>query len=264
MNAVSDTLFHFLDRAHENEPEKQFDTFTSIIKKGLLFSSISENLGSTTFANTGICFTDIPLGMSEEHTKVYGKFGIGFKKEFVKNMGGNPAFYFDDWNYVNSFSENKLRGQFTDAIKEVAKLTLYLSEMEKNGEKVNTRFRGNPICLTTYANPLRQVLSNLKSCGDLGPASDNTNRNDAYYKEREWRILYFLKHKELGYVNGEGRRIEGKGYIEKIYLKINPSKDIRIIVTPNEDIRKKVINFFLKDGDSFIPTIINYDDFSKL
>lgn len=34
-----------------------------------------------------VCFTDLPLTYCDEHTAIYGKFGIGFKKSFIKTTG---------------------------------------------------------------------------------------------------------------------------------------------------------------------------------
>src|SRR3990167_3840013 len=98
MSAISDNLIHFLARNDKQSPGEQFKIFTKIIENGLRTSPISIKFsdGARVF-NQVICFTDIPLQECNEHTSNYGKFGIGFKKAYVKNVGGNPARYFVDY-----------------------------------------------------------------------------------------------------------------------------------------------------------------------
>jgi hypothetical protein len=40
-----------------------------------------------------VCFTDIPLHLSQEHCALFGKFGIGFSKEKMIQYGANPVLY---------------------------------------------------------------------------------------------------------------------------------------------------------------------------
>lgn len=95
MPVVSDNLIHFLARAHRESPEQQFTIFKAIIETGLRTGKIAIKFteGGQIF-NQAVCFTDIPLSECDEHTAIYGKFGIGFKKSYVKGCGGNPARYF--------------------------------------------------------------------------------------------------------------------------------------------------------------------------
>lgn len=99
MKAISDILIHFLGRSDKENPQKQFNIFKLIIENGLRCSPINTSFSSAgKVTNYAICFTDMPLNFCDEHTSVYGKFGIGFTKSFVKNVGGNPARYFVDYN----------------------------------------------------------------------------------------------------------------------------------------------------------------------
>ena len=38
-----------------------------------------------------VCFTDIPLHLSQEHCGIYGKFAIAFKKSNFIKYGANPV-----------------------------------------------------------------------------------------------------------------------------------------------------------------------------
>ena len=92
MPAIADNLIHFLGRQHKGSPRKQFEIFKAIVQNGLRCSKIQIKFGEAGVVhNEAICFTDIPLSHCDEHTAIYGKFGIGFKKSFVKRKGGNPA-----------------------------------------------------------------------------------------------------------------------------------------------------------------------------
>lgn len=236
MEATSTTLFHFLDRAHKSEPNKQFETFKGIMESGLRFSEVNflEHVGCE-----AICFTDLPLQLSQEHVSVYGSFGLGFSKEFVRNHGGNPVFYIDEYRvFYNHNHSNILRGP-------IFELTQHLIDeisIKKHDDEI--------------IQPLIQLLANCKEMGDLGPASDYTNRNDSYYKEREWRILKcpeMEKYKEW--------------FIQKndrAFIKVNPI-DLRIIVTPNDDIRRKVIDYFVTNKiEAEMPAVICYEQYINL
>ena len=104
MVAITDNLIHFLGRQYKDSPMRQFEICKSIFVSGLRTGKYTikfANAGSV--HNQVVCFTDIPLKDCNEHTSIYGKFGIGFKKSYVKNMGGNPARYFVD--YIPGFSD---------------------------------------------------------------------------------------------------------------------------------------------------------------
>lgn len=272
INAVSNTLFHFIDRSHKNEPIRQFDTFKSIIENGLKFSDISVEHWEVKFSNKGICFTDLPLYLSEQHSIVYGKFGIGFTKEFVKNRGGNPVFYFVDWDGLHEPNQlYGLRGILMENLKNTAKLCLDISNLNFEPSKIllqdgtgKAREITPSVNLMSLANQMWQMFSMFKEIGDLGPASDYTNRNDTYYLEREWRIILYKLHEtsEYGFIDERN---------DEIFLKIQ-QRDIRIITVPNEDIRRMVYDYFWQQKEShpndfdkqYIPTIIVYDELSQI
>src|SRR5271157_3232183 len=98
MAAISDNLIHFLARNDKESPDKQLEVFKLIIQNGLRSSPVMIKFSQgKSIYNDIVCFTDIPLRDCLEHTGVYGKFGIGFKKSYVKRCGGNPARYFLDY-----------------------------------------------------------------------------------------------------------------------------------------------------------------------
>lgn len=266
MNAVSETLFHFIDRAHKYEPMHQFEIFKNIIHNGLKFSDIVINHLDAKFSNKGICFTDIPLYMSTEHTDAYGKFGIGFSREFVKNRGGNPVFYFVNWSDSRNATTNPfaLRGALTDNFITVSNFCLAISYLESEHGSIilRTQDGDKEYKDARLANHMRQLFSMFKEIGDLGPASDYTCRKDAYYQEREWRIISCRLHDENGITQKIGN---------DTFLQIK-QKDIRIITVPNEDVRREVLKFFIErkvsnpndDDKQYIPTVIVYDELKMI
>lgn len=183
-----------------------------------------------------ICFTDLPLQLSENHVSVYGAFGLGFSKEFVRNHGGNPVFYVDNYRvFYEHGNSNIFRGPIYELTQRL--INECLKDKDHHGEMI-------------------QLLANCKEIGDLGPASDYTNRNDSYYKEQEWRILRcheMEKYKEWFLQEGN-----------QAFIKVKP-EDLRIIVTPNEEIRQKVVDYFVtKDIVAKMPAVISYEQYINL
>ncbi len=235
MEATSTTLFHFLDRAHKSEPNKQFETFKGIMESGLRFSEVNflENVGCE-----AICFTDLPLQLSQEHVSVYGSFGLGFSKEFVRNHGGNPVFYIDE--YLVSHEDNH-SNIFRGPMSNLTKRLINEIRKKKHDDEI--------------IQPLTLLLANCKEMGDIGPASDYTNRNDSYYKEREWRILNYTNMQIKEWFVQEN---------DRAFIKVNPI-DLRIIVTPNDEIRRKVVDYFVTNKiEAEMPAVICYEQYINL
>ena len=99
-----------------------------------------------------------------------------------------------------------------------------------------------------------QFLSHCKEIGDLGPPSDGSERVDAYFVEREWRIVRYNRHKDLEMLT----TID-----EQHYLKTTVD-DIRTIIVPNKDIARMVIEYLQESGTKNIPIIIEYDELKYL
>ncbi len=101
-----------------------------------------------------------------------------------------------------------------------------------------------------------------KEMGDLGPARDETKEIDLYYKEREWRLV----PSSLDQLAGIVIQIQNdNSHYYKFYR-----EDVNMVVVPNEDIRKKMLDYFLsipnvqndrlyKFKENLLP-IIHYED----
>ena len=266
MSIISDNLIHFLARSDKDNPLRQLEVCKQIFEQGLRTSAMQVKFPDGSFVfNQVICFTDIPLKECDDHTSIYGKFGIGLKKSFVKNAGGNPARYFVD--YATSNHNNERRGipywnlwnqfKFWMMIRNRLETDPEFKLMNGNGEVIFTTEE-----LNQYASSAIYAISFDKEMGDLGPARDETKEIDLYYKEREWRLVPSAVDMQLGIV--DERNVAN--------YKFNRS-DVNMVVVPNEDIRVELLDYFLKipnDSEERLVQfkknplpIIHYDDLQK-
>ena len=91
---ISDTLTHWTGRGKTGE--QAFSVIKSILTNRELWLSHCPNypnLNRHEMKPIMVCFTDIPLHLSEEHCERFGKFGVGFKKENMMSYGASPVFY---------------------------------------------------------------------------------------------------------------------------------------------------------------------------
>ena len=176
-----------------------------------------------------VCFTEIKLTQTEEHSKRYGKLGIGFNRDFVLEREGNPVFYV----------QNGERGHI---IQNLNKLISWMKKLP-----YNTGVGSN-------IEELAIVLGYLKnmSC---------RNENELkYYDEMEWRVVHITRLEGLNnYIQDiEEKTKEGK---KKYRLKVSP-KDVKLIVFPDSE----TLRLAMKDEEiskyfnSYVPTLIALDD----
>lgn len=138
------------------DEKKGFDNLTAILSKNQLWLNPNPHFMNTNHLGM-TCFTDIPLHLSSEHCRRYGKFGIVFKKSSLIAYGANPVLYLTNKNIMS------------------------------NVEKVY-----NFICDAIPGKTLDdEVLKSLqKFFGFVQDYEHKTETGtDTYYYEREWRIL---------------------------------------------------------------------------
>lgn len=272
MDTISDNLIHFLGRSHIQSPSRQFEVFTSIIENGLRTSGITVPFPeSGVVHNSVVCFTDLPLKFCDQHTSVYGKFGIGFKKSYIKNAGGNPAMYFVDHSpsETNDATLVETRGVAGVNFGIIQKFALEISRQMKLSKEIAVTSESEVIVtndeLVNLQAACLYALSFLKEIGDLGVARDESEDIDPYYKEREWRL-----------VPSKGNEINKTIVFNKeeklCYYKFH-RKDINCIIVPDIDMRKKVNKYFnslsnneqehLKEFTEDPPPVFVYDDLRR-
>lgn len=182
MSAISENLIHFLARNDKDSPNRQFDVFKLIIENGLRTGRVQIKFAEgASILNQIICFTDIPLRECNEHTSIYGRFGIGFKKSYVKNVGGNPARYFLDYMPGQTGTESVVESR--------GGLYYNLCEQYKFMDRLNNRLKTDPnfslfdsegnVAVTheQLKNQIESLIFSFsfeKEMGDLGPARDET------------------------------------------------------------------------------------------
>ncbi|MDV6346586.1 abortive infection system antitoxin AbiGi family protein [Nitrosomonas sp. Is35] len=230
MSIISDNLIHFLARSTKDNPLRQLEVCTQIFEQGLRTSVMQVKFPDGSFVfNQVICFTDIPLKECDDHTSIYGKFGIGFKKSFVKNAGGNPARYFVD--YATGSHNNERRGVPYLNLWEQFKFVMALRNQLANDSEFKLLNKDGEVVFTTemlnqYVSSAIYAFSFDKEMGDLGPARDETKEIDLYYKEREWRLVPSAVDLQLGIVDEISN---------EAYYKFNRS-DVNMVVVPNEGV----------------------------
>jgi hypothetical protein len=270
MSAISDNLIHFLARNDKDSPDKQCGVFKQIIETGL-----RTGRNQTKFSEGGsiisqiICFTDIPLRECSEHTSVYGKFGIGFKKSYVKRAGGNPARYF--LNYLPGLTESKVesRGFLYLDLCEQYKFLTKLNDLRARKPNSALLDADGETVLTAeeWQGQIDWMISSFsfdKEMGDLGPARDETEEIDLYYKEREWRLV----PSNLAVSSGAAVK-DDSGHVFFPFQR----SDVNMITVPNEELRTVVLEYFislrgsdnqrLKEFGMNPLAVINYDDLNR-
>ena len=219
-----------------------------------------------------VCFTDIPLGLCDEHADNYGKFGIGFRKSSIKKCGGSPVRYF--FNYLPVATEERSlinnRGamytnlcthfKFVKKLKEALDNDANFALCNQKGEEIYSH--GS---LNEWAVQQLTVFSFEKETGDLGSALKDTNIIDPFYKEREWRLVPLYGNLASGSVIHDNSK--------DIYFYIFNRNDVNMVVTPNDDIRTEVLRFLLglereaadrlKEFARNPLPIVTYDDLHK-
>ncbi|MGJ0484759.1 MAG: abortive infection system antitoxin AbiGi family protein [Methylomicrobium sp.] len=273
MSVISDNLIHFLARQHKDFPNKQFEIFKLIIQDGLrtgpVFIKYSDG---NSVHNHIICFTDIPLRDCNQHTSIYGKFGLGFKKSYIKNVGGNPARYFVDYLPGQTFTESMVesRGSLYYNLCLQNKYILQLNELIKTNPNFELfDIEGNRIFSTEQIKEFVQSLifsfSFDKEMGDLGPARDDTREIDLFYKEHEWRLV----PSKLAALSGAAKMSADGSSLSYLFKR----EHVNMVVVPNEELRICVLDYFLELRNSSddrlkqfgidILPVITYDDLHR-
>ena len=204
--AESSSLFHFTQR---------FDALHNILKNGLRFSySIEflpkefsynnfntnkptecadlEHFSTRNFAGVGIpmvCFCDIPLTRAKFHSQNYGKYAIGYNKEFAKEIfkGLNPVYYLSSDKIINAFIY----------------LSMLKAEKLEENKSYDIPLSGSNLMRTAVFNSSDEMQRNsfvfnsidsinrLFAFAKLYQIEDKASgKSFEYYKEHEWRMCY--------------------------------------------------------------------------
>ena len=163
------------------------------------------------------CFCDIPLSQIYEHTNTYGKFAIGFTKEWAQKVGITPVIYIHNQS-----------PQIQDIL-------------PKSGKNF-FEFCNNNLAIR-YIKP---YYGKMWRNGKL-------TKDTCFYNEREWRFA----PKNIELLNKstfEKKKDEYQNALKTAPISFM-SSDIKYIIIQEEENRSKIINIikksnFFPDSDS--------------
>ncbi|MCC5888855.1 MAG: hypothetical protein JJT88_20640 [Gammaproteobacteria bacterium] len=168
------------------------------------------------------CFCDIPLSRINEHTTFYGKYGIGFTKEWGLKNGLQPVIYCPEGSMV----------------KDVANYLLHSSpkkaEAEAEAAKTDGREMENAFwSLTKLVKPLKGTM---RVSGELVEKD--------FYKESEWRYTPKDRIWETAIFEDEFEEKKDRmnKIVENFKLEINPN-DIKYIFIASDSDIPRIVDF---------------------
>ena len=121
---TSNMLCHFVGRSKPND-DARFDLLVTIIRGNKLIANLEkpsdpesrfvngyrcEHAGEVFGKCDCVCFCDIPENALNIHVSKYGKFGIGFKKEYIAQQGAHPVMYVPSNYPIKERGDNSTAG----------------------------------------------------------------------------------------------------------------------------------------------------------
>lgn len=229
MAAVSaNTLFHFTDETALKEilktgffwPKYSLEIFDSILPKESAFRKAYI---------PHVCFCDLTitqLSSDSRHTKDFGRFGIGLKKEWGINKGVSPVVYV----HKHSLPSNNIE----QLIKEISQIKIDFPE-EEFPRSVRTKL----LEFFKYIKPYKGIWQKGKRHKD----------EITYYNEREWRYCPSATNKTYNVLSGLKK--ENKAAIERMNNSFKTNKQLSF--TAN-DIKYLILDK-ASDIDGFVEVI---------
>lgn len=224
----SNLLFHFT---------KEENTLISILKNGFYpmtaiedISFMMPNYSQMRVGIPMVCFTDIPIELTEEHQKRYGEFGLGLKKDWGIKKGINPI------GYMLKGSNAQIA--FNNMQKIAQKNALKLDNGNSHGNRT-----------VEMINAVMNYAGFLKIYND-----DETLNSKPYYDEKEWRYLPPFMDVGMpseGYCNRlmpddvdkeDERKKLNNHMIKKYTLKFEINDIATIILPKSHDVNKFITN----------------------
>jgi len=213
MNISANTLFHFVS-------QRKFSK--DILHGKLIPRYCVEHFEINDYLKGDVvipmkCFCDIPLSQIYEHTNTYGKFAIGFTKEWAQKVGITPVIYIHNQSPQIQDILPKLGKNFFDFCNKnlaIKYIKPYYGKMWRNGK---------------------------------------LTKDTCFYNEREWRFVpknsQLLKKSTF-----EEKKDEYQNSLKTSPISFSP-KDIKYIIIQEEKNRSKIINIikksnFFPDSDS--------------
>ena len=150
-----------------------------------------------------LCFTEVRLSQADEHSKRYGRLGIGFNRELIANKGGRPVVYVP-WEAKAQLLEQSIFQAWEKA--------------KAVGDPEIEQLLG---WIVAYCKPMSERLGS--------PSYVNN------YEEMEWRIVY-------GGIRDTSGTFTPDGLVPDAYrMKFDPA-DVALIVFPDADVMRRTLN----------------------
>ncbi|MGF7142370.1 hypothetical protein HNQ56_000788 [Anaerotaenia torta] len=228
MEYISNKLIHFVGRSLPTDKDK-FELLIKIIKSGKLFANMQdpdkpvvsmsanysgERAGELFERIDCVCFCDIPDGALNIHTRKYGKFGIGFNKQYLASKGAHPVMYIPINYDIKEISEtdlpknpieyfNTLSKQYPSTMQFLTMVnqcyqpfTVPLETFMRSDYAPYVSLMNNDTIKDIHDNKFHQILfgqmmafTGLLSYIKLFDINLSQDDEKNYYMEREWRIL---------------------------------------------------------------------------
>lgn len=228
------------------------------------------HLGATApqFETKAVCFTDLPLRFTEQHSERYGCCAIGVTKSRVKQWGGNPVLYIVDRRNELGVSDSELhnrrdlRGIFGEYLVKAAQILAQSYALNDDHWSKSL----SPEQLEELKKDFGFIFAYVKEMFDLGADVDGEDdpNKDRYFLEREWRVGLTHTHEAIGQHNSPDNfvRQDPDG---NYYLTLR-KEDVRVIVLPNDWSRKEIARRLIDKGwpPHELPTLITYSDSRNL
>lgn len=219
MNPRSDNLFHFT---------KSIDVLKLILKNGIYPRYCFEDVEWFDFkkhkqiAFPMCCFCDIPLSRIQEHTSFYGKYGLGFTKEWGITNGLNPVVY----------------SPYMGVAQNLMKHLFYL--------KIPDPIVGEELLSQSYK--LFSLLKPLK--GKMNSSEGEVEKD--FHQENEWRYVPPVDSMIVNDSISDDNVIPtANAEAEKFKLEFIPS-DIRYIFVENDADIPELVDFINSELDHFL------------
>lgn len=252
-NNHTSTLFHYT---------RSRATLLSILKNGFKFGFCEEDFQGDMFvAYPMVCFCDIPIIDSEEHSLRYGKYAIGLSKEsmirlYPHNLG--PVNYVLSQSFINSaFILKELAKKYD---KELAELINSAEEQEKIEQTfLGSKWVGIGLNATEgkktmfkFQDALKYHHASTKAISLMKPyASIVKGKVVINYNECEWRMV-LPEHVKVDGMDDVDWFWDKKDYHEWCNSRKNRLVDVTSLTFNTSE-----INHLIVPKDKDIPPVVN-------
>lgn len=185
---IGTSLVHWTGR--KKAPDEAYTIIDKICESQQLRMSFCPKYveGAFTPQTSMVCFTDIPLYLSQRHCSLFGKFGIGFNKNRLIDYGANPVLY-------------TTRRHF-DRIRSIFGIQDIMLEAERDRE-----WQKQFSSIAAFSE--EQTWALYEILGYLQEYSYHDRDHDQYvtYHQREWRLSFdCLELQTSGLSNEVGKK----------------------------------------------------------